>query len=432
MTPGVAWRLCARSPLATRGAPSLLPFGSDLLVIGGWELDGPRLDGAIYDRSTDRWRRTPAAPSGLSAFGARWLKHGDDVVGCALSDDQLSIIRLAVDGAWALEPTSIPWSPEDGTPVAVAVDGELALLTFGGVTSDSAVWWNSSGEWKKHVTSADLDRREAAVAAVGSLLFVWDGVDLDGRPLASGVVIDTRDATLRTLPESLLRGAPDAQAHVVANEIVVWGGSAPSGTTINQAAAFSTVTAEWRELSRPPFRVLDSSSVADGDHIVVFGPSGARKGSTVLVLDTRADQWFIVEQSGFHPGSGTAGCALSGDLFVWSATATQTDLACLPRAALASARPSPVTPLPTTALHRPDSSFDLRALADQILERAAGFVLVASQPDDPERAAEALSDALADIRRIPNPIEPGDPLPSAIAMVGPAARGGPSGGRLLA
>jgi hypothetical protein len=141
------WRMIPLAPIAGRERPLAAWSGSQLLVWGG--VTGvlsagapPVADGAAYDPATDRWRRLPAAPLGLSDAVGGWLDGALFVV----TSDGTARYGPRDDTWTALDPAPV----REGGRVGIIAAGAVMVFAFGdgsGGPVEGAVLQPATGAW---------------------------------------------------------------------------------------------------------------------------------------------------------------------------------------------------------------------------------------------------------------------------------------------
>lgn len=141
-------------------------------------------------------------------------------------------------------------------------------------------------------TPMPTKRTEAASAVLSGRIHVMGGMDSFGRDLDTVEVFDT---TLGDWKKSVPLPVPlhGAAAETVEGKIFLLGGlEGVTGKPMEFAYAYYPLTAEWREIAKPPRAIGAMATVVQGTEIHVFGGRTAIGASPeYLIYDTVADTW---------------------------------------------------------------------------------------------------------------------------------------------
>jgi hypothetical protein len=235
--------------------------GEQVIVFGGQDVSGvvteSRLDGAVWDGSTNTWHAMPPSPlgertmptvagtgRGLVVVGGfdRWRKQ--------LADGALFDVATR---AWRPLP-ALPVRPR--TQPSVAVDGATVAL-FGGVAS----------------------RR--------------GGDDMENEHFADGLVVDTARAELRAIPAGPLAGRLFASVHLREGRLLVLGGSMIDGIETRRytdGAVFELAKGTWSKVEPGGLAGRGAlEAVPFGAGLVVAGRDAARgRGAIAAIFDAGA------------------------------------------------------------------------------------------------------------------------------------------------
>ena len=259
----------APDPRGVASFPSAVWTGTEVLVVGGLDLQGQvRAGASAYDPATDTWR-TLAAPPGESP-------------------------RMHPVVAWT------------GSEMLVIGGGEYdGSQMFGdGLAYNPATdTWRSTGLLPGFVT----DR--SPTAWTGSELLVWP-VDQAGNPTANPAGFDVATGAWRQLPTPPIGPRQQAASVWTGEEWIVWGGQ---GNTAELAdgAAFNPATNTWRVIAASPLAARRSRAVWTGSEMLVSaGASGGdpQTGNNVFAMadgaayDPGADSWRKIRDGFAHPG----------------------------------------------------------------------------------------------------------------------------------
>jgi hypothetical protein len=103
-----AWREIAPAPIAPRWGAVVVWTGSEVIVWGGGDPEGPTpINGAAYDPASDTWRPIADAPHGLNHASGVWTGNEMLVFGSLLGDRNIADTRTSVGAAY--DPDTDEW-----------------------------------------------------------------------------------------------------------------------------------------------------------------------------------------------------------------------------------------------------------------------------------------------------------------------------------
>jgi hypothetical protein len=184
------WRSTATAPIAGRDGAAAVWTGRQMLVWGGHgRVAGqglrPLTDGAAYDPATNRWQRTPSAPSGMQGTSAAavwtgsrmlvWMGNAPDgpAVGASYHPASRTWRRMAPSPLGPRESFTAVWTGRE-------------LIIFGGSSGDQlampagAAYNPASDRWRLLARAPIADRLDHAAVWTGSRLLIWGGRDARG------------------------------------------------------------------------------------------------------------------------------------------------------------------------------------------------------------------------------------------------------------
>ena len=248
------WRRLPRSPLSARTQASATWTGSELLVLGGGDLDAPVVlpttdrDGAAFVPSTRTWQSLPPVPTARgNPVGISWAWSGtrlfawvtDEVVHRSGNEMSININHVAASwapgaGSWHRLPAppvptygaSVTWTGDD----FVFLGGSYCLpLMFCplALARPLPTYDPATGRWASLPAAPRADL--VPVAWTGHALITPGGN-------APGAALDPGTPHWQALPPSPL-GPPDGASAVwTGRQLLVWGGFGPLGRGSNAGA----------------------------------------------------------------------------------------------------------------------------------------------------------------------------------------------------
>jgi hypothetical protein len=291
------WRILSPSPLDARVPTTWVWTGSQLFVWGG---EKGQVDGALYDPSTDSWRRTPTVPKVAAGSDATAVWTGHEIELLVWNHGNPSVT------AWAYQPGDDGWTARGViTPRQDALIYRAAAASVDGVTYAWVAWWFSTppttrtdgaieissstavsgyalagSRWRSVDTASSLGALGTVTAAghqviSGPTTAAW-GPSLGPAEMAPGQRIDPVTGDIAALPELNGRDAFDNYQVVWTGSVLLgcgvttWQNSAeyPAGST----AAWQPGSARWQSLSRAPLVILDGvTGVWTGTEFLAWG-----------------------------------------------------------------------------------------------------------------------------------------------------------------
>ncbi|MGZ4791262.1 MAG: YCF48-related protein [Ilumatobacteraceae bacterium] len=259
----------APDPRGVASFPAAVWTGTEVLVVGGLDLQGHvRAGASAYDPASDTWR-VLASPPGESP-------RPNPVV------------------AWT------------GSEMLVIGGGEYdgTQMSGDGLAYDPATdTWRSIGQLPGFVT----DRSPAVWA--GTELFVWP-FDQSGTPAASPVALDVASGSWRQLPTPPIGPRQQAASVWTGTEWIIWGGRSQAAE-LADGAAFNPTTNTWRTIAASPLAPRRVRAVWTGSEMLISaGASGGDPltGNNELAMadgaayDPGADSWHKISDGFAHPG----------------------------------------------------------------------------------------------------------------------------------
>ncbi|MDT0274825.1 Kelch repeat-containing protein [Blastococcus goldschmidtiae] len=258
------WRRLPDPPLSPRDEAVLVGLGDRVLVVGGWEFYCPPgagcatpseplfPDGALYDASSDSWRRIAPAP-----FGVRG--HGGTTAG--LEGTAYLVTRCADGPACGAPPRLLSYRPADDR---WADHGAVPGLEYGG-----------------------------RVTPVGSTLVISGGSAPDQ---FIDVVFDPARSTWTELPDDPLPPVYDRFLVQVEDQLVVAGSPITAPGTEEQpaktAARFDVAAGRWVALPDAPGPGYELFPTDQGPLL-----AGSTRGGPNWLLDPSTWTWTEVRES---------------------------------------------------------------------------------------------------------------------------------------
>jgi hypothetical protein len=122
-------------------------------------------------------------------------------------------------------------------------------------------------------------RQQAATAWTGDQLIMWSGVGpgYSGTLRGNGFILDADTGGWREIAPSPLAARVNPASAWTGHELLVWGGTTPSGTRrFDDGAAYQPATDSWRPLPAAPIDARAPLSVWTGRELVVWGTAERR------------------------------------------------------------------------------------------------------------------------------------------------------------
>ena len=235
------------------------------------------------------------------------------------------LVLLAALGGWLVRTGSgsdLSVEHDTSRPTDSETPPDVPMWLSGGALEPGAL---VAGRWLV-TTAAPLEGRAfASMTWTGQEALLWGG--LADAPLNDGARYDPRNDTWAPLPKGPLRPRYAHAAVWTGDEMVIAGGSDMPGEpdqdtrlTLDDAAAFSPVTARWRLLPRLPFPTgAGRVFAAEGG---LFAIAADRRRAWIAVLTPGAESWTPLDVPRPHIALGSQDGMLhsglaDGELVVW-------------------------------------------------------------------------------------------------------------------
>jgi hypothetical protein len=342
-TPLASWQPVPKAPIAGRDSPYAVWTGKEMLVWGGTTVNAVRTgpcdrcasDGAAYNPATRSWRTIAPSPPGVWGGGAvwtgrelvAWASHSPDgPVGAAVYD-------LSTDSWRRLPAGPLGWREGYG----LAWTGEELIVISG-----------SLGDTLAKPVAAALDPRTGAWRLLPALnrivgLYPPSGVAWDGRDVfvLSAICVHPSPCSPTLLAYNpatdALRKIDLVKAPVVPEQplkLVAWDGTDLVFSTFGVASnvnsgkavivRYNPSTGRWRKGTFSPYPVPDSLGTQTawlGDRYVVADGSS---GLQIYTLATDSWQTITPGPSPLSYRSGSAIVWTGTDLIAWSGSLLHT------------------------------------------------------------------------------------------------------------
>lgn len=283
------WRVLPLAPIGPRNEPEAVWTGTEMLVWGGQQPEGPGpagwADGAAYDPARNAWRRIPDAPIGSRvSVGTAWTGKELVVIGGvpAGGAGDRQAIGAAYDparNAWRLLP-DLGFEGHTGAWAAWTGSEVLYWRPHGETMGVPALYGYDpdADRWRQHRTPAAEIRLVWDAAA-----FVWTGSEIlvasgtytahDGEMWShvEAVAYDPADERWRRLhrsenPYARLMAPHMSRARWTGRELVLLDVIGSGGSVFDPGAG------RWRALPSTPDGLRDPAAVATDDgEVYVFG-----------------------------------------------------------------------------------------------------------------------------------------------------------------
>jgi hypothetical protein len=272
----------AAAPVAGRSSPAAAWTGSEVVLWGGFALDGPVADGAAYDPRTDSWR--PLAPAPLDArSGAAAVWTGTEVIVWGGHGAGPSVVSIDEDGrshsptsrsdGAAYDPATDTWRPIAPAPIVSAGStravwtGSEAVFLAGTNSVEAAIYDPAADTWRTVRGPGRPIPPYPSIAWTGSEVVapLMEPRGEDMTPLWHA--LDPATGRWRELPAAPLGGIPT----------VAWTGQVVVARDAEGATAtFDPATGEWTARDHSPSGLAAGSpTVWTGDRLLVWQPTGA-------------------------------------------------------------------------------------------------------------------------------------------------------------
>ena len=259
----------APDPRGVASFPSAVWTGTEVLVLGGLDLQGQvRAGASAYHPVTDTWKTLAAPPGGSPRVNPVVAWTGSEML--VIGGGEYDGSQMSVDGL-AYDPATDTWRSI----------GQLPGL----VTDRSPAVWT------------------------GTELFVWP-IDQAGKPAANPFALDVTSGSWRQLPTSPIEPRQQAASVWTGKEWIIWGGRGQE-TELADGAAFNPATNTWRMIAASPLAPRRVHAVWTGSEMLVSaGASGGdpQTGNNEFAMadgaayDPVADSWHKISDGFAHPG----------------------------------------------------------------------------------------------------------------------------------
>lgn len=268
---GGSWRTIPPDPRGIVAAPAAVWDGKEALVVGGVDLAGRPVGGAVaYDPGSDSWRRLADRPDG------------------ALQTDPIAVwtgrVMLVIGG----------------------VDTGGGSLVSAGESYDPA-----TDAWR-HIAppfAGPMSDRSPNVWT-GSELLVWPAQSSGGATVNVPTAYDPTHDAWRTLARPPIAARQSAASVWTGKEWIVWGGTTGSAE-LADGAAYDPATDTWRTIAASPLSARRIRGVWTGQEMIV--DAGSTGGDPVTgnfemaladgaAYDPVADMWRTITAGLAHPG----------------------------------------------------------------------------------------------------------------------------------
>lgn len=273
-----------------------------------------RLQTAAHQRTLRRIRRARAGAA-ASAVTAVLIAVG--VVGALRTPE--------ADVSFADRPP-VPEAPAALVPVPTA-DASLPVEAPQGPSvlahSVPGAPVRSGAGWAR-AAAALPGRDEVATAWTGSEVFVWGGLDAEGRVARDGTRWRAADGTWHAVPAAPTTGRLQATALWTGTHILIWGGltdrASSGGTTPRDGAMFDPVTGTWTAIPDAPIAGrFAHTAVWTGRELLVWGGEDARRRAHAdgAAYNPVTRRWRTLAPSPLAARSSTAAVWTGRELLLW-------------------------------------------------------------------------------------------------------------------
>jgi hypothetical protein len=288
-------------PISEPSVPLFVPAvgawtGEELLVLGT-TIRGFDVVGAAYDPASRSWRTIPFPNTRWSGFSGVWT--GKELIVWGGPDHSAHPRRRGA----IYEPSTDSWRKTSPSPIAgrwshSAVWTGTEMIVWGGTNAttdlaDGAAYDPATDTWRK-LSPAPLSARQwLPLVWTGREVVVWGGSSYS-RSRADGAAYDPVTDSWRTLPRAPLRPRHHHSATWSGSEVIVFGGH-NYHRALRDGAAYDPVTGSWRRIQRAPIHArCCHTALWTGTEIFVFGGTddlgGMAHGDGAL-YDPAHDRW---------------------------------------------------------------------------------------------------------------------------------------------
>ena len=306
------WRALASAPIAVGGGRTTVWTGRELLVTGSAASPDGTLgvDVALtYDPAADAWRRLPDPPStpNYCRRTAVWTGGEMLVWGC--------------DGV-GFDPRADRWRRLPPAPVGapgIGVWTGRELIGWGGgccgdANADGAAYDPAENTWRRLARSPLAASQSPLGAWTGHELILFvSGLDPEGKPIEGAA----RAAAYRPATDTWRRIAPMPSPRRGANavwdgrELLVVGGTDPSGRPATVGNAYNPTTNRWRSLPAMESGALQAAAVWTGKRVLLFA------ADRLVAYDPEIDRWSLLPSAPLERRDDAAAVWTGHELLVW-------------------------------------------------------------------------------------------------------------------
>ena len=276
------------SAISTQGAPSPRWFhtaiwtGTEMIIWGGWNLNGFLNDGARYNPATDTWQSISlqGAPSARREHSAVWT--GSEML---IWGGRRSNYTYPLDGG-RYNPTSDTWQLMSTVNVPTERAGHGAVWTgaemivWGGRNDQSSTFFSSGGRYDPNADSwvstssqnAPSSRAGQSAVWTGNDMIVWGGYDGQQYLDSGGKYNPVSDSWVMTSLSSTPPARGGHSAVWTGAEMIVWGGKTNHDKS-RIGGLYDPINDTWfytTTLDSPDGRDLHTA-IWTGNQMVVWG-----------------------------------------------------------------------------------------------------------------------------------------------------------------
>lgn len=296
-----SWQPLPPAPIDGRSSAYSVWTGHEMLIWAGDDetqaLGGPfvepgqRYDGAAYNPSTHTWRRIAAAPFPIAndvkpvavwtgtemlVFGARSSLADTAAMAYNPATNRWRVLATPPPGLNLFQASAV-WAGHQALIVGGATEKVIGAVTasLGAVTASqrpNASYDPTTNTWKVIAASPLGPLQDETLAWTGHDMLVWGGSNPSG-PLSTheGAAYDPRTNTWQVLPQAPIATRSDASAAWTGHELLIWGGALAT-VSAGDGAAYEPTTNTWRALAPanlPP--LIPNTTLWTGDRLLIIG-----------------------------------------------------------------------------------------------------------------------------------------------------------------
>lgn len=362
---GEAWDRLPPGPLEPRVPAASVWTGKEMIVWGGWVLEGidpayagPQngfsydpatsvvtptrekffADGAAYDPATRSWRSLPEPPIDFRRADALAVWTGTDMVliGRTVRDPTLSESQPCDRTAGAAyDPASNRWRPIADPPELLdclslsVVSSDSSVIAWGGVdhggaeaSPRGAAYDAELDRWDALPPSPLANRQWHSAVWTGTEMVVWGGTDLVGLSGVDeereGAAYDPASRSWRRLAVPPIAGRYRHLAVWTGREMIVWGGT-PGRV---DGAAYDPATDTWRFIASSPVAGRHwATALWTGDRMFIWGgydyAAGEANFGDGATYDPETDSWQVLARSVLAPRCSQAAVWTGNEVLLW-------------------------------------------------------------------------------------------------------------------